>query len=116
MRLTILLMPAAPPGGAVSTDSQNALWKCLFAGSEDDTLQDVWKRTERKLEKRSQSNRDTPALNKFRFGHLSDKNGAEYDLEDTLGSLFGQKDEETLFAQQPAVNGPLKRPASSQHP
>ncbi|KAI7482378.1 hypothetical protein KC351_g5794 [Hortaea werneckii] len=116
MRLTILLMPAAQPGGAVSTDSQNALWKCLFAASEDDTLQDVWKRTERKLEKRGQSSRDTPALSNFRFGHLSDKNGAEYDLEDTLGSLFGQKEEETLFAQQPAVNFPLKRPASSQYP
>ncbi|GAB1742650.1 hypothetical protein NU219Hw_g8364t1 [Hortaea werneckii] len=116
MRLTILLMPAVPPGGAASTDSQNALWKCLFAGSEDDTLQDVWKRTERKLEKRSQSSRDTLALNHFRFGHLSDKNGAEYDLEDTLGSLFGQKEEETLFAQQPVLNFPLKRPASSQLP
>ncbi|KAI6967996.1 hypothetical protein KC355_g12012 [Hortaea werneckii] len=116
MRLTILLMPAVPPGGAASTDSQNTLWKCLFAGSEDDTLQDVWKRTERKLEKRSQSSRDTLALSKFRFGHLSDANGAEYDLEDTLGSLFGQKEEETLFAQQPALNFPLKRPASSQLP
>ncbi|KAI7201316.1 hypothetical protein KC316_g12458 [Hortaea werneckii] len=116
MRLTILLMPAVPPGGTVSTDSQNALWKCLFAGSEDDTLQDVWKRTERKLEKRSQSSRDSRALSNFRFGHLSDKNGAEYDLEDTLGSLFGQKEEETLFAQQPALNSPLKRPASSQLP
>ncbi|KAI7234134.1 hypothetical protein KC330_g5011 [Hortaea werneckii] len=116
MRLTILLMPAVPPGGAASTNSQNALWKCLFAGSEDDTLQDVWKRTERKLEKRSQSSRDTLALSKFRFGHLSDAKGAEYDLEDTLGSLFGQKEEETLFAQQPALNSPLKRPASSQIP
>ncbi|KAI6822509.1 hypothetical protein KC332_g6036 [Hortaea werneckii] len=115
MRLTILLMPAMPPGGATSTDSQKALWKCLFAGSEDDTLQDVWKRTERKLEKRGQSSRDNPALSNFRFGHLSDKNGAEYDLEDTLGSLFGQQEEETLFAQQPAVNFPLKRPASPQH-
>ncbi|KAI7277785.1 hypothetical protein KC345_g6418 [Hortaea werneckii] len=116
MRLTILLMPAAPPGGAIATDPQKALWKCLFAGSEDDTLQDVWKRTERKLEKRGQSRRDAPALSDFRFGHLSDKNGAEYDLEDTLGSLFGQKEEETLFAQQPAANFPLKRPASSQYP
>lgn len=116
MRLTILLMPAVPPGGTVSTDSQKALWKCLFAGSEDDTLQDVWKRTERKLEKRGQSSRDTLALSKFRFGHLSDENGAEYDLEDTLGSLFSQKEEETLFAQQPALNSQLKRPASSQFP
>ncbi|TKA25892.1 hypothetical protein B0A50_05647 [Salinomyces thailandicus] len=103
MRVNVLFMPRAPPG---ARGTINAAWICVVGAQPESDLRHVWKRAEKKLKERKRE-----GIKNFAFDHFSNETGAEYDLDDTLGSLFGQAQEARLFARQPSAHqGPNGTP------